>query len=53
MNCPIIIGRKDLKGFIINPSLASGNKDESEDDEFMRRLDKAKQGNYTFHKDRI
>lgn len=32
MNFPIIIGRKDLKGFLINPSLSRGIKDESEDE---------------------
>lgn len=34
MNFPVIIGRKDLKGFLINPSLNRGIKDESEDEDF-------------------
>ncbi len=32
MNYPVIIGRKDMTGFVINPSLVSGIKGESEDE---------------------
>ncbi len=32
MNYPVIIGRKDMIGFVINPSLAGTSSDESEDE---------------------